>query len=155
MEQHDQTCNRARSWISLRLDHELSELESRSLRAHLKRCRPCRTFEAHLTSITAMIRDDPPAVFASRVTFPSRRKRRLAGKPVWAIAATAVVAVGAMLGTPGAKKERFVPPVVTPAATDSSGVDDVRSLRRADLAAAIVSRQVTKFGYVQRSGLNN
>ena len=34
-------CDRARAWVSLRLDDEISELEERLLEAHLGRCAAC------------------------------------------------------------------------------------------------------------------
>jgi predicted anti-sigma-YlaC factor YlaD len=39
-----QACARARRWISLRLDGELSELEGALLDAHLAFCVDCRSF---------------------------------------------------------------------------------------------------------------
>lgn len=52
-------CDRVRAQISLRLDGELSQLESRMLSSHLERCADCRAYEADVVRITDDIRSAP------------------------------------------------------------------------------------------------
>jgi predicted anti-sigma-YlaC factor YlaD len=47
---------RARRWVSLRIDDELSELESALLDAHLAVCRDCRSFADETDAVTRTIR---------------------------------------------------------------------------------------------------
>jgi predicted anti-sigma-YlaC factor YlaD len=51
-----QLCDRARQWASLRLDGELSELESALLDSHLARCDACRAFSVEAAGIAAALR---------------------------------------------------------------------------------------------------
>lgn len=51
-----QACARARRWVSLRIDGELSELESALLDAHLAVCVDCRTFSDETQALTRVIR---------------------------------------------------------------------------------------------------
>ncbi|MES1248105.1 MAG: zf-HC2 domain-containing protein [Actinomycetota bacterium] len=53
-------CERARSWASLALDHELSELEREHLRAHLAGCEACEAFLAVAREVTHELRAAPP-----------------------------------------------------------------------------------------------
>jgi len=52
-------CERARSWISLREDDELSEFECALLDAHLARCAACAEFAADVSSTTLTLRAQP------------------------------------------------------------------------------------------------
>jgi len=49
-------CDRARTWASLRLDGELSEIEAALLDAHLRRCAACATVVAGVEAATRAIR---------------------------------------------------------------------------------------------------
>jgi hypothetical protein len=70
-------CSRARFWVSLRLDDQLSELESALLDAHLAGCAACRSFAADATVTTAELRAAPLARHASfAVSVPRRRGAR-------------------------------------------------------------------------------
>lgn len=51
-----QACARARRWVSLRIDGELSELESALLDAHLAVCVDCRAFFDEAQALTRIIR---------------------------------------------------------------------------------------------------
>lgn len=53
------SCDRARTWLSLRLDGELSELEGALLDAHLARCERCSTAAAGIEAVTRAIRAVP------------------------------------------------------------------------------------------------
>lgn len=72
-------CDRVRGQVSLRLDGELSQLESRMVDAHLARCADCREFEADVADVTTRLRaaplellSEPIAVSRSRRTWASR-----------------------------------------------------------------------------------
>jgi anti-sigma factor RsiW len=52
-------CDRVRSQVSLRLDGELSQLESRMVEAHLARCAECRAFEAGAAKVSELLRAAP------------------------------------------------------------------------------------------------
>jgi predicted anti-sigma-YlaC factor YlaD len=91
-------CARAREWVSLRADGELSELERLLLRRHLGRCDGCRAFAESIGSTTAILRatalEAPsrslaPDLPAARA--PRAGRRRLA-------LATALVCLGALAG---------------------------------------------------------
>jgi len=86
-------CERACRWASLRVDGELSELESALLDDHLGRCRSCRVFARGIEDVAAALaaaRLERPAPLA--LVIP-RRRRPL---PVLrsAAAATLVAAAG-------------------------------------------------------------
>jgi len=88
-------CDRVRAQISLRLDGELSQLESRMLDAHLGRCADCREYDADVTRITADLRAAPLEQMESPVVI--RRPRRLSALRLQAsvAAAMAVAVLGA------------------------------------------------------------
>src|SRR4051812_3948970 len=48
-------CERARAWASLRVDGELSELQSALLDTHLGRCRSCRGFARGAEDLAAAL----------------------------------------------------------------------------------------------------
>ena len=93
-----QTCDRAREWSSLRLDCELSELESALLEAHLKHCPACAAFAVAAEAVAQQLRSaaleqlDEPVRLSARRTASSLRAVQLG-------AAAALVAAAAGLGT--------------------------------------------------------
>ena len=93
-------CDRVRAQISLRLDGELSQLESRMLGSHLARCADCREYEADVVRITTELRSAP----LERMEIPVviRRPRRLSALRLQAgvAAALAVAVLGAMTQFP-------------------------------------------------------
>jgi predicted anti-sigma-YlaC factor YlaD len=59
-----QLCARARFWVSLRIDGELSQLEGALLDAHLVRCPDCREFAAGAEFTASKLRPEggaPPS----------------------------------------------------------------------------------------------
>jgi anti-sigma factor RsiW len=94
-------CDRAREWVSLELDAELSELEHALLRRHLARCPRCaasaRAARAATGALRAASLERPTLV----VTLPRRpRERRLAGRrTIQLCTAAAAVAAAVGLGT--------------------------------------------------------
>lgn len=121
-------CERAKAWVSLRADGELSELESALLDAHLGRCEACSAFAQRAGRIAAMLRAVPfeqPAAHAS-VAAPARRPglRALQVAAALAVVASAGV-VAAFSGPAGSAAGR---PVSMVAGADSP--DRLRELRR-------------------------
>ena len=53
------TCERARNWLSLGLDAELSQLERAVLDSHLAKCPDCTAAGARLEAVAAVIRSTP------------------------------------------------------------------------------------------------
>ena len=93
-----QTCDRAREWSSLRLDGELSELESALLEAHLKRCNACAAFAFAAEAVALQLRCAAPERLEQPVRLPARRTASSL-RAVQLGAAAALVAAAAGLGT--------------------------------------------------------
>jgi len=88
-------CERARAWVSLHADGELSELEHALLDAHLERCADCRAFAAGIEGLEALLRSTPlerPAHPAGVRQLRSSRSQRI----LQAGAAVAVIATGGL-----------------------------------------------------------
>ena len=92
------TCDRAREWVSLRLDGELSPLEGELLGRHLEACAGCRAFEDDVRWATDVVRLTPQERPSRRVTLPAPVRTRLTGRRLTAVAAAAALAVGALAG---------------------------------------------------------
>ncbi len=128
-------CERARSWASLRLDGELSELESAFLDAHLSRCSPCRAFAHGVEEVAAALAAaclERPAPLA--LLLPRRRRHHMARAAQSAAAATLVAAIGAgalVLGTTGHAPAVGVKRVAMVSGVES--LDKFREFRRAQL----------------------
>jgi predicted anti-sigma-YlaC factor YlaD len=95
-------CERARAWVSLGLDGELSQVEQALLRAHVGRCTPCAGFARDLGGLTHRIRSTPLERPHGRPLewggMPARR--RSTGMHVLRLsAAVAAVVVAAGLGS--------------------------------------------------------
>src|SRR5947207_324425 len=92
-----QLCARARFWVSLRLDGELSELEGALLDAHLGRCGDCAAFAGGSEATTVALRAATPERTAPVViSIPRPGKRVLA-----IVTAAALVGAAAVLGALG------------------------------------------------------
>lgn len=134
-----QLCDRAREWASLRLDGELSELESALLVAHLERCAECRVFADDVDAATATLRSAQLEPLTAPVALPRRTVgRRTRALQAGAAAALVVTAAGlgslfGVLNSGGASKP-------APAASRSPLVvayddtaDSLRAIRREGL----------------------
>jgi predicted anti-sigma-YlaC factor YlaD len=107
-------CARAREWVSLQLDAELSTLETALLDAHLARCAHCCAYARDVTALTERLRAEPLEQPAA-VELPRRRRRarvrpaRLASTVLAGAAAAAVaVAIGATSGSFSGQHGPFV-----------------------------------------------
>jgi predicted anti-sigma-YlaC factor YlaD len=127
-------CERACRWASLRVDGELSELESALLDDHLGRCRSCRAFACGVEDVAATLasaRLERPAPLALVVP----RRRRALPLLHTAAAATLLVATGiaalvAMVAGHG-QPAKAVKPVAMLQSGDSP--NELRALRRSSL----------------------
>jgi predicted anti-sigma-YlaC factor YlaD len=101
-------CDQARALVSLRLDDELSELESALLDAHLDVCAACREFELDVAVTTRELREAPLERLEQPIWLPAPRRRAylrgLQTAAAGAVAAVAVVA-GVVGITPGLTAE--------------------------------------------------
>jgi Putative zinc-finger len=91
-------CDRAREWTSLRLDGELSPLEDELLQRHLEVCDECRAFEYDVRWATDVLRLTPQERPSQRLRVSVASKPRVTARRVTAIAATAALALGALIG---------------------------------------------------------
>jgi putative zinc finger protein len=102
-------CERARTWASLAIDCELSELERAHLRAHLARCEDCAVFVGGLREVTHELRA-APLPLPSRPLVPcTRRGRRV---PL-ALATIAIVVAATAGGFAGSLRSKPAPAAVT------------------------------------------
>ena len=92
-------CDRAREWVSLRLDRELSPLEGELLDRHLEACDDCRVFADDVRWATDVLRLTPQEEPSRRVTLPAPARPRVSGRRLTAVAAAASLAVGALIGS--------------------------------------------------------
>ena len=100
-------CERAREWVSLQLDDELSELERTLMRAHLVRCADCRMFASDLGALTGRLRSESLELLAQPIVVPMRRVGLRAVNVAAALAAGVAAGgghalLGGVLPTPGA-----------------------------------------------------
>jgi anti-sigma factor RsiW len=98
-------CGRAREWISLRVDGELSEIERLLLRRHLGRCPDCRAFAEGVQATTQLVRATPverPTRSLGPDPVPARAPRRfrlVAATGLAALAAGFGIGVGVLIGS--------------------------------------------------------
>jgi anti-sigma factor RsiW len=97
-------CERARVLASLAPDGELSELDRRRLRAHLRGCAACARFAHDVQHTSALLREDEPVrpslpTLVPRVV-PRRRVVAVHLRPVAAAAAVALMALGVAARAP-------------------------------------------------------
>jgi predicted anti-sigma-YlaC factor YlaD len=120
-------CERARAWVSLRLDGELSELEEAFLVAHLRQCAVCSEYEETVRGLVVALRARPLEQLEHIV--PVRGRRRLVIRPTTLARAAALVAavvgVTTVLSTQSAQRPQQAPTV--PGAT--VGNEDLEQLR--------------------------
>jgi hypothetical protein len=89
-------CSRARFWVSLRLDEQLSELEGAMLDAHLAGCAACRAFAGASAITTVELRSAPPESHHAPVSVSMSRRR--SARPVTVALTAALLAAAAVAG---------------------------------------------------------
>ncbi len=134
MQVESRLCSRARFWVSLRLDDQLSELEGALLDAHLVGCPACRSFADEAASTTGVLRVAPAAEHAPvRVDLPRRTRRPLVVAFAAAVIAAAAVAGGVVRDvlTPAPEAAPARPVAVVASSVELN--DQFRQLRRTSL----------------------
>jgi anti-sigma factor RsiW len=86
-------CDRVRAQISLRLDGELSQLESLMLASHLARCEECSEFEASVVEVTLELRAAPLEPIPHPIEVRRHRRRAPVARMQVGIAAAMAIAV--------------------------------------------------------------
>jgi Putative zinc-finger len=131
-----QLCARARFWVSLRVDDELSELEGALLDAHLARCADCAEFATAATVSTAWLRDTRlqwPAA-PVRVAAPKSSRGSVAGlAAAAALLVSAVVAGIVVHGTVWTHGDASALKPTVSVVSSSETPDELRRLRRTSL----------------------
>jgi anti-sigma factor RsiW len=125
------SCERARELASVRLDGELSELESAALGQHLDVCARCAATVAEMDALAEVVRAAPLERPSRRFELPKRPARPLAR--VAAVAALVALAVafsvlGASIGGGPERRAPTAPQDVAVLPEDDFG--DVRRLPR-------------------------
>jgi anti-sigma factor RsiW len=87
-------CDRARRWVSLELDGELSELGQARLRAHLESCSDCVAYAGATRAATEQLRGAALEPAGFQIVLPQRRLPRRRLLQVGAAAAAVAVAIG-------------------------------------------------------------
>lgn len=142
------SCDRARLWLSLRLDDELSAFEGHLLVAHLRRCEDCRAYEVGLGVATAVLRSEPLEALERPVQLPPAhpgfRGVRLTASAA-AAAFVAVVVTGILTVTGSNQRPRLL--------RGTNAAQEVRELRQLRRDEAIFSPS-NRFLYVQPTRLS-
>lgn len=95
-------CDRSRAWISLRLDGEISQIESALLRAHLTVCADCRHFGDDVVWQTEQLRSASLERRMIPVSIPKRRSwARHSLEVGTAVAAAAAASIALVVGIGG------------------------------------------------------
>jgi predicted anti-sigma-YlaC factor YlaD len=135
-------CERARAWVSLRLDAEVSELEDALLVAHLRQCPVCREYEESVRGVVFALRNEPLAQFEHPVSVPSRRRSVLRPTALARAAALVALAVGiaTVLNSQSTQRFHVTPGFQGPAssvgAASNGDLTQIRQLRITQLGAA-------------------
>jgi predicted anti-sigma-YlaC factor YlaD len=129
-----QLCARARFWVSLRADGELSELEGALLDAHLARCGHCAEFAAGTAASTTWLREaqlERPAPIA--IAAPRSPRRAIGGLATAAVILAGALVAGAVHGTGSSSgRTSALKPTVSVVSTTETP-DLLRRLRRTTL----------------------
>ncbi len=98
-------CERAREWISLAVDGELSPFEQSLLAGHLERCEECAVFHADIAGIARDLRAASLERIGCPVDLPSRSRRPLRRMRLGGVTSAAAVALVALVlgGTMGSR----------------------------------------------------
>ena len=87
-------CERARAWVSLCLDGELSELEDALLAAHLRGCAACSGYEESVRGTVVALRARPLEQLEHPIAVVGRRQLLPRPATLARVAATLAVVVG-------------------------------------------------------------
>lgn len=149
-------CEHARIWAALAPDGELSELEQRSLRSHLRVCAPCTSFAREVEGVTSLLRREelvsPSSIAATTRLVPRRHSRLIRVRPVAAAAAVALMALGVASRAPLPVDERdsSLRTRTTAVSPDQLEMQSLRGLRQ----GAIVLAQLSELERLPTMGSN-
>ncbi len=120
-------CERARGWVSLALDGEISEFERALMATHVERCTECARFAAELRGFTAELRAADEAPLAHPIELPARRRSLAQVARVGAAAAVLALAVGlgGLLASSPAPTSGNAPAPSTPLIAMSTDPDEL------------------------------
>jgi hypothetical protein len=146
-------CDRARTWVSLRLDGELSELEEVLLASHLRSCASCRDYEESVRGTVLALRGRPLEQLGQEVAVPSRR-RFVLGPTALAGAAAIVAAAIGLTTLLGSESVHRLPRPAGPSLEEPGYVDlqQSRLLRVAQLGAKPKLAPIGIHGAAPQSG---
>ena len=150
-EPRPKSCDRARLWVSLALDDELSGFEDRLLDAHLERCSDCREYESGVRAATVALRGEALVPNERQVVLPRPRPALGVTRLAASAAAAALVAVGVtgFFAVSGQnQRPHFLEKVGRSQDTEAA---DLRALRRSEIAN---QRQLLRPQHVQSVRLN-
>jgi putative zinc finger protein len=133
----DPLCERAREYVSLRLDCELSELEDALLDAHLSRCAACRSFAIATGAMTGELRGARQERPSAPIAVPRRRYASVRALRVGAAAAVLAVAVLAAELQNVLRDRTTIVARASVLAEPGADVHDLRSLNRASLESGL------------------
>jgi predicted anti-sigma-YlaC factor YlaD len=142
------SCDRARFWLSLQLDDELSGFERHLLGAHLRRCEDCRAYEVGLGLAAAVVRSEPLEPLERPVLLPPAHSRFRVVRLTASAAAAAFVAV-AVTGVLAVTGSNQHPRLLPGANASQTEVRELRQLRRDEVIVGPVNR----FSHVQPARL--
>jgi putative zinc finger protein len=142
-------CDRARRWVSLALDDDLSELEGRLLDTHLERCGECRTFDRRIRAVAHELRGAELVALQRPLALPHRRGRLSAFRVASVSAAAAAAAVAFGVFALSASNERVRPAFLV----QTANVLDTEALflREARRSEMIAPRPTPAFAHVKVS----
>ena len=131
MDAPGQLCARSRFWASLRVDGELSELESALLDAHLARCADCREVVAGFAVSTEVLRAAPLVQPAPVAVRRARAPHRFLASAAVAVVVIAGAILGGLVG--GARTPEAAAPRAVAVVASVDTPDQLRRLRRTAL----------------------
>jgi hypothetical protein len=136
MQIESRLCSRARFWVSLRLDDQLSELEGALLDAHLVGCAGCRSFAEDSAVATERLRSEPLKPHEPvRIEVPRRSRTPLAIVFAVAVITAAAIAGGVVRNvlSPSSESVPAPRPVAVVATALEQNGNEFRQLRRTSL----------------------
>jgi predicted anti-sigma-YlaC factor YlaD len=128
-------CDRARAWVSLRVDGELSQLESALLDAHLRRCAGCSSFATEVEASTLAVQAAPLVLLEGPIVIPVRRRSARTGGLVAAAAVVAASLAAALVGIHQLNGSGRTPRQTAMISSTSETGNSFRELRREQLIA--------------------
>ena len=136
-------CDRARQWVSMDVDGELSEFESVLLDAHLAACPSCAEFRHDVSGLANALRAEPAAQLTRPIEIARvRRRHALRLAPAAAAMAAAVLGLGSLLASSQFRSGSVGSAVVHHARSFSFDPDTAYAAKRQPALTPATQRQV-------------